>query len=127
MSKLFKRIDTVFLEVTNMERSIGWYTEVLGFSVRWHDVENGYAAIEMGETPLTLVRAEEVIPGSHCLLNFYSSDIYDAHHKLLESGVQVEDVIDYGTVLSFEFKDPDGHILGVCYFEEEQVTRREDL
>ncbi|WP_404349240.1 VOC family protein [Sutcliffiella horikoshii] len=125
MSKLFKRIDTVFLEVTNMERSIGWYTEVLGFSVRWHDVENGYAAIEMGETPLTLVRAEKVTPGTHCLLNFYSADIYVAHMKLAERGVSVDDVIDYGAVLSFEFKDPDGHTLGVCYFEEESVTREE--
>ncbi|MEA3318523.1 MAG: VOC family protein [Bacillota bacterium] len=118
MSALFKRIDTVFLEVTDMPKSINWYTEVLGFSVRWHDEENGYAAIEMGETPLTLVRAESVTPGSHCLLNFYSSDIHAAHQKLKENGVLVEDVIDYGTVLSFEFKDPDGHILGVCYFEE---------
>ncbi|NLP52580.1 VOC family protein [Bacillus sp. RO1] len=126
MSKLFNRIDTVFLEVTDMEKSIGWYTDVLGFSVRWHDVENGYAAIEMGETPLTLVGAEEVTPGSHCLLNFYSADINAAHQKLVESGVQVEDVMDYGTVLSFEFKDPDGHILGVCYFEEEPVTREDN-
>ncbi|KMJ57350.1 hypothetical protein AB685_17850 [Bacillus sp. LL01] len=118
MSALFKRIDTVFLEVTDMERSINWYTEVLGFSVRWHDVENGYAAIEVGETPLTLVHAEKVTPASHCLLNFYSSDIYVAHQKLRENGVEVEDVMDYGTVMSFEFKDPDGHILGVCSFEE---------
>ncbi|WP_226683021.1 VOC family protein [Sutcliffiella horikoshii] len=125
MSELFKRIDTVFLEVTDMEKSIGWYTDVLGFSVRWHDVENGYAAIEMGETPLTLVRAEKVTPGSHCLLNFYSSDIYDAHQKLRERGVPVDDVVDYGTVLSFEFKDPDGHILGVCYFEEEPVPAKD--
>ncbi len=51
MSALFKRIDTVFLEVTDMEKSIKWYTEVLGFSVRWHDEENGYAAIEMGKHP----------------------------------------------------------------------------
>lgn len=122
MSALFKRIDTVFLEVTDMEKSIKWYTEVLGFSVRWHDEENGYAAIEMGETPMTLVRAVKVTPASHCLLNFYSSDIYAAHQKLQENGVEVDAVIDYGTVLSFEFKDPDGHILGVCYFEEKPVT-----
>lgn len=122
MSALFKRIDTVFIEVTDMPRSINWYTEVFGFSVRWNDVENGYAAIEMGETPLTLVQADKVTPGSHCLLNFYSSDIYNAHQKLRERGIPVDDVVDYGTVLSFEFKDPDGHILGVCYFEEEPVV-----
>ncbi|TYS67853.1 hypothetical protein FZC76_14955 [Sutcliffiella horikoshii] len=125
MSSLFKRIDTVFLEVTDMSRSINWYTEVLGFSVRWQDEENGYAAIEIGETPLTLVRAVKVTPASHCLLNFYSSDINEAHQNLRENGVLVEDVIDYGTVLSFEFKDPDGHILGVCYFEESTVATKD--
>ncbi|QFT87524.1 Glyoxalase-like domain protein [Bacillus sp. THAF10] len=115
---MFKRIDTVFLEVTNMEKSIRWYTEVLGFTVRWHDKENGYAAMEVGETPITLVKAAEVTPGKHCLLNFYAADIHGANHLLKERGVEVADVMDYGNVLSFEFKDPDGHILGVCYFEE---------
>jgi predicted enzyme related to lactoylglutathione lyase len=118
MNSLFKRIDTVFLEVTDMEKSIKWYTEVLGFSIRWYDKQNGYAAIDIGETPLTLVSAREVAPASHCLLNFYSSDINKAHQELKKNGVHVEEIVDHGNVLSFEFKDLDGHVLGVCYFEE---------
>jgi catechol 2,3-dioxygenase-like lactoylglutathione lyase family enzyme len=118
MSQLFKRIDTVFLQVTDIEKSIKWYTDVLGFNVRWYDQENGYAAINIGETPLTLVRANEVSISSHCLFNFYSSDIQQAHAILLECGVEVGDLNTDEQVDWFEFKDPDGHVLGVCYFEE---------
>ncbi|MFD1739614.1 VOC family protein [Bacillus salitolerans] len=118
MSHLFKRIDTVFLEVSDMDESIKWYTDVLGFSLRWYQQEGGYAAINIGETPLTLVRSKEVTPSSHCPFNFYTSDIHKAHQELKSKGVQVEEIVDYGDVLSFNFKDLDGHTLGVCYFAE---------
>jgi catechol 2,3-dioxygenase-like lactoylglutathione lyase family enzyme len=118
MSQLFKRIDTVFLEVTDMDRSIKWYTEVLGFNLRWYVQETGYAAINIGETPLTLVKANEVKPATYSPFNFYTPDINKAYEELKRNGVDVEEIVDYGDVLSFNFKDPDGHILGVCYFEE---------
>lgn len=118
MGDLFKRIDTVFLEVTDIERSIQWYTNVLGFTLRWVAKDTGYAAINIGETPLTLVQAREVKPGTHCPFNFYSPSINQAYDHLKKNGVDVEEIVDYGDVLSFNFKDPDGHLLGVCYFEE---------
>jgi catechol 2,3-dioxygenase-like lactoylglutathione lyase family enzyme len=118
MDRLFKRIDTVFLQVKDLEKSIKWYVEVLGFNLRWSDNDNGYAAINISETPLTLVRADNVSPTSHILFNFYSSDIKRAYTALIEKGVEVEDIIDYGNVLSFNFLDLDGNKLGVCYFEE---------
>ncbi|MFA9556902.1 VOC family protein [Evansella sp. AB-rgal1] len=118
MSTLFNRIDTVFLQVTDMEISIKWYTEVLGFQLRWYHKESGYAAINIGETPLTLVHANEVTPGTHAPFNFYTSDIKKAYETLVNLGVEVEDIEDHGDVMSFHFKDPDNNLLGVCYFEE---------
>ncbi|MFC4559220.1 VOC family protein [Virgibacillus kekensis] len=118
MTKLFKRIDTVFLEVTDIEKSIEWYTDVLDLELRWFQKEGGYAAIEIGETPLTLVRASEVKPATHCQFNFFTNDIKAAHERLQENNVDVDEIVDYGDVLSFEFRDPDGNILGVCFFEE---------
>lgn len=118
MERLFKRIDTVFLQVKDLEKSVNWYVEVLGFDLRWTDNENGYAAINISETPLTLVRTDNVIQSALSPFNFYSSDIERAHTALIEKGVEVEDIIDYGNVLSFNFKDLDGNKLGVCYFEE---------
>jgi catechol 2,3-dioxygenase-like lactoylglutathione lyase family enzyme len=118
MSQLFKRIDTVFLQVSDIDESIKWYTETLGFNLRWFDNENGYAAINVSETPLTLVRVKEVKPATHNPFNFYTSDINKVHEELNKKGVEVEDIVDYGNVLSFNFKDLDGNTLGVCYFEE---------
>lgn len=117
MEQLFKRIDTVFLQVNNLEKSVKWYTELLGFNLRWIDNESGYAAINISETPLTLVRTNKVEPPPHIPFNFYTSDIKTAHTKLKENGVEVEGIIAYGNVLSFKFKDIDGNELGVCYFE----------
>lgn len=118
MSELFKRIDTVFVKVTDIDQSIDWYVENLGFTVRWYDKEGGYAAIEVGETPITLVQDKEMIPAEHCLLNFYSNNLEEVHHQLKEKSVDTEAIEKYGAVSAFEFKDCDGNRFGVCYFAE---------
>lgn len=119
MSNLFKRIDTVFLQVTNYEKAVEWYTEVLGFTVRWNDEVNGYAALNIGETPLTLVRTtKEISKNSHIPFNFYVPNIESAHKHLVEHGVKVEPINEDGTVKWFNFEDLEGNQLGVCYFPE---------
>ncbi|MER2107556.1 MAG: VOC family protein [Solibacillus sp.] len=37
-----ERIDTVFIEVSDLNYSTKWYTEILGLTMRWN--RNGYAA-----------------------------------------------------------------------------------
>ncbi|WP_342025973.1 VOC family protein [Cytobacillus pseudoceanisediminis] len=71
---MFTRIDTVFLQVIDFGKAIEWYSTVLGFPVRWRDDQGGYAALEIGETPLTLVRSERVIPSSHMPFNSQAWD-----------------------------------------------------
>jgi catechol 2,3-dioxygenase-like lactoylglutathione lyase family enzyme len=61
MDAIFKRIDTVFLKVKDFDRAIDWYSNILGFTVRWKDEEGGYAALNIGETALTLVRDYKTI------------------------------------------------------------------
>jgi catechol 2,3-dioxygenase-like lactoylglutathione lyase family enzyme len=64
VSTLFKRIDTVFLHVKQFDQAIEWYVQKLGFTLRWRHDEGGYAALNIGETPLTLVRAVDGV-GQH--------------------------------------------------------------
>jgi hypothetical protein len=95
--------------------------EKLGFTLRWRHDEGGYAALNIGETPLTLVRAADGVElhnSDHAPFNFFTSDIQEAHRQLKEKGVHVEAIQDHGDVLSFDFKDLDGNRLGVCHFQE---------
>ena len=116
MSSIFQRIDTVFLKVKNLDRSVTWYTEVLGFSLRWRS--ETHAALNIGETPLTLVQA----PENHTSLmeqayfNFYVEDIQLAYSHLKNHQVEVGEVGSDEQVSWFSFKDIDGNQLDVCSF-----------
>ncbi|WP_075619327.1 VOC family protein [Paenisporosarcina indica] len=121
---MFKRIDTVFLPVKDTHRSIKWYKDKCGFTLRWHDVENGYAAMEIGngKTAFTLVRTifmEVNKMGDHECFNLYTEDIHATHQTMLDSGVQATPIRSGGNVEFFQFKDLDGNTIGVCSFEED--------
>ncbi|UFU00059.1 VOC family protein [Radiobacillus kanasensis] len=119
MSELFKRIDTVFLKVKHFDEAVEWYEKILGFEVRWKIDEGGIAAMEIGETPLTLMRATEGFrPVEEPQFNFYVSNIHKAYNHLKSHGIEVMEIIDHGDLETFDFKDLDGNVLSVCCFEE---------
>ena len=116
MKGLVKRIDTVFIEVSDLDFSIKWYTEILGLTMRWN--RNGYAAFTIGETSLTLVQSTDVKPAKHCPFNFFTNDIDAVHEILVANKVDTEDIADYSDIRTFDFKDPDGHIFNFCQLVE---------
>ncbi|WP_088009436.1 VOC family protein [Indiicoccus explosivorum] len=118
MSASFTRIDTVFLPVTDLDRSIQWYTGTFGFPIRWTHTEGGYACLDIGETPLTLVRTDAVTPEAHMRFNFFVTDPDAAHRQLTERGAGPSAIHHDGNLQWFDFTDPDGHKLGVCHFSE---------
>lgn len=120
---MFKRIDTIFLPVKDTTAAIDWYKEVCGFRLRWHHEEGGYAAMDIGsgETAFTLVRNKEMgsqKPESHEWFTLYTTNAKGTRQKLAETGVEVTEVVDDGTIEFFSFKDLDGNVIGVCSFRE---------
>lgn len=118
MEQLFKRIDTVFLTVQNLNEAIEWYTGVLNFSLRWK--HGNYAALNIGETPLTLRQAEtaDFKPLKEAFFNFYVENIELVYQHLLDNGVEVEEIKKEDDVQWFRFYDRDGNALEVCHFAE---------
>ena len=86
-----------------------------GLTMRWN--RNGYAAFTVGETTLTLVQSTAVTPAKHPPFNFFTANIDDIHKFLVENGVDAKEIADYDDIRTFDFKDPDGHILGFCQFD----------
>jgi catechol 2,3-dioxygenase-like lactoylglutathione lyase family enzyme len=121
--KLFKRIDTVFLPVRNLDAAVAWYTRTLGFTPLWSS--GNYAALSAGETAFTLYQPEGAHRpyADHAPFNFYASDVHAAHRALKEAGAQVEDIQSQPGIHFFDFMDLDGNRLGICHFEEKPEAK----
>ena len=125
--RLFKRIDTVFLPVRDLDQAIAWYSAHLGLGLLWKG--EGVAALKVGETPLSLVQHRfpglkeppqdfEFRPVTEVPFNFFTGDIQKAHAALQAAGIDVSEIVDQGRITDFQFKDPDGNLLGVCWWPE---------
>jgi catechol 2,3-dioxygenase-like lactoylglutathione lyase family enzyme len=70
MSK-FTHMDSIFVPVTNVERSANWYEEVLGFTLKRADAIWKYYSLRINDskessTPwYTLYEVKAVQPGAH--------------------------------------------------------------
>ncbi|WP_256762145.1 VOC family protein [Cohnella sp. WQ 127256] len=136
MSSVFQRIDCNFIPVSNLQKSLKWYKEVLGCSLVWKE-ESGYAAlnvssffeegksanIELGQAMITLVESEDFIPlcfikngEKHPYMNFYTKEIDRAHQRLSTLDINIGPIVDEGHLKFFNFSELNGHYMGVCSF-----------
>ncbi|MCR6097560.1 VOC family protein [Salipaludibacillus agaradhaerens] len=115
-----KRIDTVFLQVANLEDAISWYKDVFGFNSVFerHERHERYTVLEVGETAITLMEKNSVNKDAltHPILYFFADDIEKTHYKVKEHSLACSDITSEDGVTFFEFKDLDGNPLGVCHF-----------
>ncbi|MDP5273864.1 VOC family protein [Chengkuizengella axinellae] len=119
---LVKRIDTVFVPVTDLKKSEAWYMEVFSFEEAvFRSSDGNYVGFRFeghGEpkTALTLYKADEVPTLKHMAFNFYTEDVDALHTKLKETGVEVTEIHAGDGMRFFEFVDPDGNELGAVTF-----------
>ncbi|MFB9326357.1 VOC family protein [Paenibacillus aurantiacus] len=116
------RIDTVFVHVTNLERSIKWYSALLGLEVREEKSSGPIYTLDMGSgrPGLTLDNhcfdeKYEFTPSNQPLFNLSVTDINAAFKHVTELGAElVTEILTYPDLAEFSFKDPDGNIIMVC-------------
>jgi catechol 2,3-dioxygenase-like lactoylglutathione lyase family enzyme len=110
-SPLFEGIDTVFYQVCDMDRAIGFYEGVLGLRLLRREGRD-WAELEAGDTILSLSGELATRPhqgGATVVLR--ASDIAAVEARLAESGVQRGPIEDMGGALTLQFHDPDGNEL----------------
>ncbi len=107
-------LDLLFLEVNNLEESLAFYRDVLGFSVESVEpaAEPPIASLRSGQLRVSLVQQIETMlkrgRGIHFVLGVKDVDRF--YQKVRAGGVAVTEPRDEGWGGRFvSFQDPDGY------------------
>lgn len=105
---------TCSMQVTNLEKSIKWYTEVLGFTLLYKIDDMAWAemATEMPNVRLGLGQVETITGRGNCKLTFGVKDADVARKHLESKGVKFEGptLVIEGMVKLATFFDPDQNV-----------------
>jgi lactoylglutathione lyase len=112
------RVHTIAIPVSDQERALAFYTEVLGFETR-RDATFGAGQrwIEIAppgaETTVALPPAHSgVKPGVDTGLRLATANAKEAHETLSSAGIDVDEVLDFpGAPPMFFLRDADGNTL----------------
>ncbi|KKO52742.1 VOC family protein [Paenibacillus sp. DMB20] len=115
------RVDTIFIHVTDLEKSVEWYSKLLGVDVKG-PVQGPIYTFDMGagRPGLTLDNhcfddMHEIKPLNHPLFNLSAVDINAAYQHVKDLGAEiVNEIQTFPDLSEFSFKDPDGNIMMIC-------------
>jgi catechol 2,3-dioxygenase-like lactoylglutathione lyase family enzyme len=123
-----QQIDHVALTVSDLEKSIAWYQEVLGLERRYQEAWGDCPAmLRVGSTCVALFplrSAESPAPTNasaqpamqHLAFRTTYADLLEAEKNLKERSIPFE-FQDHGTAHSIYFADPDGHQLEITTYD----------
>jgi catechol 2,3-dioxygenase-like lactoylglutathione lyase family enzyme len=121
--KHIKRIDTVFVPVTDLERSEKWYLQMFNFKVTYRTPDGNYVSLHFDDpgppkTALTLYKVDKVPAATHVAFNFYTTDLEATYEFFKSNNVEVTDIEGGDGMRFFGCKDPDGNLLEIVWFPE---------
>jgi catechol 2,3-dioxygenase-like lactoylglutathione lyase family enzyme len=129
-----QQIDHVALTVTDMEKSIAWYRDVLGLVRRHEDAWGDHPAMLCaGSTcvalfPLRSVESSAVTTAlnpatmGHLAFRTTYGDLLEAEKNLQARGIPFE-FQNHGIAHSIYFADPDGHQLEITTYDLPKAER----
>ncbi len=120
-SPITNKINTIFVHVNNLERSVKWYSQLLGQD---HDpviIERPVYNIDIdGHTGLTLDAGPEGVTkkqssNEHPLFNFHTENIDRSYAYVKGLGYKVEsEIIRFDDFSFFTVLDPDRNVIMIC-------------
>lgn len=114
---------TLAIEVSNLDESIAWYNEVMGFELLYRVDDIGWSELKSSVTSVNvgLSQVEELNPGG-TTPTFGVVNIEAARDSLKDRGVKLDgDIVTYpGMVKLLTLYDPDGNALMI--YEDIQTT-----
>jgi catechol 2,3-dioxygenase-like lactoylglutathione lyase family enzyme len=131
MLEIIPRIASIEIPVSNMDKAIAWYEEIIGAKAGFRDTEQGTAMLHLnngagavGVPSLYLVETDDTTRLSffntlygyeQSIIDFYTTDLAKFYTFLKENNIAVPEIdFDKEERSGFGFHDPDGNSLGVC-------------
>ncbi|OEH53892.1 hypothetical protein AQ616_15560 [Oceanobacillus sp. E9] len=118
---IIKRTNTIFIHVSDLQRSVQWYSDLLSEEVDVSKVADPVHNLKMEQnTGITLDAGppgmtKEIQPLPYPLFNFYTEDIYQAYEYLQQLGFQIEsDIVEFDDFSFFNISDPDKNMIMIC-------------
>ncbi len=121
-----RHIDHVAIPVSDLERSVRWYQEVLGLTRRYEKEWGDYPAMMCaGETCVALIhppralpdrRSQGEIPDRHLAFNVDREGFDEAIREIVIRQIP-HTTDDHAISLSLYFYDPDGHWIEITTFD----------
>ena len=120
-SPLARKVNAVFIHVSDLKKSAEWYSTLLGVPFNRDEVEPPVYNIPVNnQTGLTLDDHSfdpgfSLRPSNHVLFNFHTDDIDEAYRFVKSMGAEITREIErIGNFAYFNFRDPDGNVLMIC-------------
>lgn len=120
-SPVKNKINTIFVHVSDLEKSVKWYAELLGQEYDLTAVERPVYNIKIAEyTGLTLDAGPEGIikkqsPSTYPIFNFHTENIDDSYAYVKELGYDVEsEITQFDDFSFFTICDPDRNVIMIC-------------
>ena len=116
---MFTKVDDVFFNVGDMEKSVAFYRDTLGLPVKYESAD--WVELDAGNVTIALRRygsgpegRPELAVGAGATIVFQVDDIEAAKAELDAKGVKlIGDIFEYGAVKLAAFEDLNGNVLQI--------------
>ncbi|ASN03556.1 glyoxalase/bleomycin resistance/dioxygenase family protein [Virgibacillus necropolis] len=120
-SPIKNQINTIFVHVSDLSKSVEWYARLLGETYEPSEVSEPVFKMKINHhTGLTLdagpkVEKKIINPSLYPLFNFHTDNIHDSYEFVKDIGYQIDsEIVEFDDFSFFTIKDPNQHIIMIC-------------